>query len=139
FNAGSENFGEQAAAEIGGDPARIFKTLIVDLSAGKGPKRQLAVCCVPVPNKLNLKHAAAAFGESKAAMAEPADATRATGYIPGGISPLGQKTSLPTAIDASAQNFDTIMVSGGKRGLDIELAPADLAALTSATFADLIA
>lgn len=139
----SDSYGAEAAAELsvrlGVDPAQVFKTLLVDLTAGKGPKRQLAVCCLPVTDKLSLKKAAAAHGAAKATMAEPKDAERSSGYVVGGISPIGQKHPLPTVIDESAQLWDMIFVSGGKRGLDIELSPADLAAVTGARFADLLA
>lgn len=139
FESGTENFGEQAATALGVDPDQIFKTLVIDLTAGKGPKRELAVCVIPVSHKLSLKKAAAALGASKASMADPADATKSSGYIPGGISPLGQKTVLPTVIDESAVLFDTIMFSGGRRGLDIDMKAEDLASLIDATFADIVA
>ena len=132
FDAGSSNFGEDAAHSMGGDPARIFKTLVIELSTGK-----LAVCVIPVPEKLNLKRAAKAFDVPKAAMAETAKAQRSTGYVPGGISPLGQKKKLATAIDSSAQDHDTIYVSAGRRGLELEISPASLAALCDATFSQL--
>lgn len=131
FEGGTDHFGDHAAAALGVEPSRIFKTLIVELKP-----RRLAVVCVPVTHQLSLKKAAVAFGASKAHMADQHDAERSTGYIPGGISPIGQKRPLDTVIDASAQAFGTIFVSGGRRGLDIELAPTDLAAVTSATFAD---
>lgn len=133
------NFGEQAAAHLDVDPLRLFKTLIVDTTAGKGPKRQLAVCCVPVPYHLSLKKAAQELSVVKVSMADPKDAQKSSGYVTGGISPLGQKTPLPTLINESAQLWDTILVSAGKRGLDIELAPEDLARLTGAWFTDLLA
>lgn len=139
FSAGSDHFGEHAVAELGTDPERVFKTLVIDLSAGKGPKRQLAVCCLPVTYQLSLKKAAAAHGVAKAIMADPHDAEKSSGYIPGGISPIGQKHQLPTVVDESAQLWDSIFVSGGCRGLDIEIAPQDLANVTGANFADLLA
>ena len=132
FDAGSSNFGEDAAHSMGGDPARIFKTLVIELSTGK-----LAVCVIPVPEKLNLKRAAKACGVPKAAMAETAKAQRSTGYVPGGISPLGQKKRLATFLDASAKAFEQIHVSAGRRGLEIALAPADLIRLTQARLAPL--
>lgn len=136
FEGGHENFGQKAMEALDVTPERIFKTLVIDLSAGKGPKRQLAVACVPVTGTLSLKRAAAAFGSSKATMAHQDDAARSSGYIPGGISPIGQKHPLPTIIDETAQLWDTIFVSGGRRGLDVELAPQDLARVTGASFAD---
>lgn len=139
FESGTDNFGEQAAAALGIDPDQVFKTLVIDLTAGKGPKRHLAVTCIPVSFQLSLKKAAAACDVSKATMANPHDAEKSSGYIPGGISPLGQKNLLPTVIDETALLFDTIFVSGGRRGLDVELAPTDLAALLNAEFVDLVA
>lgn len=139
FDSGNENFGEQAAASLGVDPDRVFKTLVIDLSAGKGPKRQLAVCVLPVTHKLSLKKAAAALGSSKATMADPQDASKSSGYIPGGISPLGQKNVLDTLIDETALLFDTIYFSGGRRGLDIEMNAESMAALINAAFVDIVA
>lgn len=143
FDTHTQAYGAEAAAELsqrlGIEADQVFKTLLVDLTAGKGPKRQLAVCCLPVTQKLSLKKAAAAHGASKAAMAEAKDAERSTGYVVGGISPIGQKHPLPTVIDETAQLFDKIFVSGGKRGLDIEISPDDLATVTGAHFADLVA
>lgn len=117
----------------------MLKTLVIDLTAGKGPKRKLAVCVIPTTYHLSLKKAAAAHGVSKAAMADPHDASKSSGYIPGGISPLGQKNPLPTVIEETAVLFDTVFISGGRRGLDIELNAEDLAELYSAGFADLLA
>ena len=117
----------------------MLKTLVIDLTAGKGPKRKLAVCVIPTTHHLSLKKAAAAHGVSKAAMADPHDASKSSGYIPGGISPLGQKNALPTVIEETAVLFDTVFISGGRRGLDIELNAEDLAELCSASFADLLA
>lgn len=139
FAVTSTHFGEDAASALQVDPSRAFKTLLVDLTAGKGPKRQLAVCCIPVSHSLSLKKAAKAHGSSKATMAEAKDAERSSGYVVGGISPIGQKTPLPTLIDHTAKNYDTIFVSGGKRGLDIELSAEALLNVTTAQFADLIA
>ena len=116
-----------------------YLKLVIDLSAGKGPKRRLAVCCLPVTYQLSLKKAAAAHGVAKAIMADPHDAEKSSGYIPGGISPIGQKHQLPTVVDESAQLWDSIFVSGGRRGLDIEITPQDLANVTGANFADLLA
>ncbi|HKI81492.1 MAG TPA: Cys-tRNA(Pro) deacylase [Pseudodesulfovibrio sp.] len=123
------SFGEEAAEKLGVPPERVFKTLVVDAGAG------LAVAVVPVLLKLDLKAMAKALKAKKAAMAEVKVVERTTGYVVGGVSPLGQKKRLPTVLDDSAQGFETIFVSGGKRGLDIELSPTDLAALTRASFA----
>lgn len=125
-------FGEEAVAMLGLDPARVFKTLIAEIDGSR-----LAVGVVPVSGHMNLKALAAAVGGKKAAMATVADAERSSGYVHGGISPLGQRKALPTVIDASAQEFDLIYVSAGKRGLQLELAPADLAQAARATFAEI--
>ena len=139
FEAGKDHFGDHAAAALEVEPERVLKTLVIDLTAGKGPKRQLAVCVIPTTHHLSLKKAAAAHGVSKAAMAVPHDASKSSGYIPGGISPLGQKNPLPTVIEETAVLFDTVFISGGRRGLDIELSAENLAELCSASFADLLA
>ena len=139
FEAGKDHFGDHAAAALEVEPERVLKTLVIDLTAGKGPKRQLAVCVIPTTHHLSLKKAAAAHGVSKAAMAVPHDASKSSGYIPGGISPLGQKNPLPTVIEETAVLFDTVFISGGRRGLDIELSAESLAELCSASFADLLA
>ena len=139
FEAGKDHFGDHAAAALEVEPERVLKTLVIDLTAGKGPKRKLAVCVIPTTHRLSLKKAAAAHGVSKAAMADPHDASKSSGYIPGGISPLGQKNALPTVIEETAVLFDTVFISGGRRGLDIELNAEDLAELCSASFADLLA
>lgn len=131
FEGGTDHFGDHAAQALDVEPERIFKTLVVELK----PKR-LAVVCVPVTHQLSLKKAAAALGASKAQMADQNEAAKSSGYIPGGISSIGQKRPLDTVIDASALDLATIFVSGGRRGLDIELAPADLATVTGASFAD---
>ena len=123
------SFGVEAAEKLGVPPEMVFKTLVVD-AGGK-----LAVAVVPVLLKLDLKKMAKALGAKKAAMAEVKAMERTTGYVVGGVSPLGQKRALPTVIDESARDFDAMFVSAGKRGLDIELSPADLAALTRASFA----
>lgn len=128
------NFGEEAAAALGVDPLQIFKTLIVDVGSAKP---ELAVGVVPVATQLDLKAIAAVLGSKKAAMADKTLAARSSGYVLGGISPLGQKTPLPTVIDETAQLFDTIFVSAGKRGLQVELSPDALASLTGASFADI--
>ncbi|OMC09812.1 aminoacyl-tRNA deacylase [Mycolicibacter heraklionensis] len=124
---------EQLAAQ-GSDgvrPEQIFKTLVVALPHG------LAVAVLPVPAKLSLKAVAAAFGVPKAAMADPAAAQRATGYVLGGISPLGQRKALPTVVDTSALGYDRVLCSAGQRGWDVAVAPADLIRLTGAITAEI--
>jgi Cys-tRNA(Pro)/Cys-tRNA(Cys) deacylase len=128
----SESYGLEAAEKLGVPEARVFKTLVVSLDG-----RELAVSVVPVSSMLGMKQIARAAGAKKAAMAAPADVERATGYVLGGVSPLGQKRRLKTFIDVSAADFPTIFVSAGRRGLEIELTPHDLKALTSASFADI--
>ena len=128
------SYGEEAAASLGAlgiDPAQVFKTLIAAVDG------RLTVAVVPVPGQLDLKALAAACGGKRATLAEAAAAERSTGYVLGGISPLGQRTTLPTVVDSSALEHATVLVSAGRRGLDVELAPHDLMALTSATTADL--
>jgi Cys-tRNA(Pro)/Cys-tRNA(Cys) deacylase len=117
-------FGEEAAAKLGLDAARVFKTLVVERDGA------LAVAIVPVAAQLDLR----ALGK-RTALARRAAAERATGYVLGGISPLGQRQRLPTLLDESALAFETVYVSGGRRGLELELAPADLVALTGARVA----
>jgi Cys-tRNA(Pro)/Cys-tRNA(Cys) deacylase len=120
------SYGLEAAEVLGIDPARVFKTLMVEIDG------RLAAGVVPVSGSLDLKAMAAALGSKKAAMANPATAERRTGYVLGGISPLGQRLPSPTVIDDSALALNTVLVSGGRRGLDIELAPGDLIRLTKA-------
>ena len=123
------SFGLEAAEALGVEPDRVFKTLLADTDSG------LVVGVVPVGGRIDLKALATAVGAKRAEMADPAVAERRTGYVVGGISPIGQKTRLPTVLDETAELYDTVFVSGGRRGLDIELAPADLIAVTSATVA----
>ncbi|MEV7237833.1 Cys-tRNA(Pro) deacylase [Streptomyces sp. NPDC051020] len=125
----SPSYGEEAAEALGVSPDRVFKTLVADVDG------TLTVAVVPVAGSLDLKALAAAVGGKRAAMADPAAAERTTGYVRGGISPLGQRKRLPTVLDESAQSHETICVSAGRRGLEVELAPTDLASLTGAVFA----
>jgi Cys-tRNA(Pro)/Cys-tRNA(Cys) deacylase len=120
-------YGLDAAAALGLDPERVFKTLIATIDG------QLAAAVVPVARELDLKALATALGGRRAALADPAEAERATGYVVGGISPLGCRRRLATVIDSSAAGFATIFVSGGRRGLQLELGAADLARLAGAT------
>jgi Cys-tRNA(Pro)/Cys-tRNA(Cys) deacylase len=124
-----ESYGLEAAEALGIEPARVFKTLVADVDG------RLAVGVVPVTGQLDLKALAAALKGKKARMAEVAAAERATGYVAGGISPLGQKKQLPVVIDASAQAFETVFCSAGRRGLEVELTPTALAELTGAVVA----
>lgn len=126
----ADSYGLEAATALGIDDMRVFKTLLVNL---QGITASLAVGIVPVACQLDLKAFAAAAGAKKANMADPKQAERVTGYVVGGISPLGQKRRLPTFVDASAAGFSTVFVSAGRRGLEIELAPRDLLALCHAT------
>lgn len=127
------SFGLEAAAALGVPAERVFKTLL----ASDG--QHLVVGVIPVDHHLDLKALAQHLGLKKLAMAAPADAQRATGMVVGGISPVGQKRALPTVIDSSALAFATILVSGGRRGLDVELAPRELAGLVGAQFGDIVA
>ena len=131
------SYGTEAAEALGVDPARVFKTLLASLdpSTGSGQRARLVVGVVPVTGQLDLKALARALGGSRAAMAEVAAAERATGYVAGGISPVGQKRAHATVLDASALDHATILVSGGRRGFDLELAPTDLVAITGAVTA----
>lgn len=126
---GNTNFGLEAAQVLGLDPGQVFKTLMADVDG------QLVVGIVPVSGKLDLKALAAAAGGKKADMADPKLAERRTGYVVGGISPIGQKLRHVTVLDETAELYDTVFVSGGRRGFDIELAPRDLVRATDAIIA----
>ena len=134
---GSGSYGAGAAAALGVEPGRVFKTLVAEVDG------RLTVGVVPVTGSLSLKALAAAAGGKRATMAEPAQAERATGYVTGGISPFGQRKKVRVFIERaaleadSARSADTVIVNGGRRGLQIELAPADLMRLLAATAADL--
>jgi Cys-tRNA(Pro)/Cys-tRNA(Cys) deacylase len=123
------HYGLDAAAALGVDPARIFKTLVASVDG------RLVVGVVPVSGELDLKALAEAAGGRRAELAEPEAAQRATGSVVGGISPLGHRRPMPVYVDAGAAAFATIFVSGGRRGLQVELAPADLVRLAGATTA----
>lgn len=124
-------YGQEAVDALGLDAARVFKTLVATVDG------HLTVGVVPVAATLDLKALAAARGGKKAAMAEVADAERATGYVAGGISPLGQRKRLPVVVDSSARGFETVFCSAGRRGLEVELSPEDLAAAAGAQFAEI--
>ena len=123
------SFGLEAAEALGLPVEQVFKTLLADIDG------KLVVGIVPVHRKLDLKALAASVGGKRAAMADATIAERSTGYVVGGISPIGQKRSLPTVIDDSATSFDAMYVSGGRRGFDLGLSPTDLATITLARFA----
>ncbi len=127
----NHHFGEETVEVMGVDPRRTFKTLVAELTGGRVP---MACAVVPVSGQLDLKALAQATGAKRAAMADPALAQRVTGYLVGGISPLGQKRQLPVFMDDSALGFPTILVSGGRRGFSVELAAADLAKVLDVTF-----
>jgi Cys-tRNA(Pro)/Cys-tRNA(Cys) deacylase len=122
-------YGLEAAEKLGIEPERVFKTLLASVDGS------LAVGIVPVADQLDLKALAAALGGKRAEMADPSLAERKTGYVVGGISPIGQKVALPTVLDETAILHETILVSGGRRGLDLELAPDDLLAVTNGSYA----
>ncbi|POP51724.1 Cys-tRNA(Pro) deacylase [Zhongshania marina] len=132
-NPASASYGLEAAEKLGIAPERVFKTLVLALDS-----KALAVAVLPVSAQLNMKQAAKALGVKKAAMAAQADVERSTGYVLGGLSPLGQKKLLATAIDDSAREFTSIYISAGRRGLELELAAEDLCTMTRAVFAPLI-
>ena len=123
------SYGEEAAEAMGVSPDRVFKTLVADVDGA------LTVAVVPVAGSLDLKALASAVGGKRAAMADPSLAERTTGYVRGGISPLGQRKKLRTVLDASAAAHSTICISAGRRGLEVELSPDDLARLTAAVMA----
>ncbi|MGW1496571.1 Cys-tRNA(Pro) deacylase [Streptomyces sp. NPDC002402] len=125
----SASYGDEAAEALGIRPDRVFKTLVADVDG------ELTVAIVPVAGQLDLKALAAAVGAKRATMADPAAAERTTGYVRGGISPLGQRKRLRTVLDASASAHATICVSAGRRGLEVELSPSDLTSLTGAVLA----
>lgn len=129
-DAGAASYGLEAAQKLGVDATKVFKTLVVD-----GGNNTLAVAVLPVGKQLNLKRMAKAMGVKKVVMANPVAVSRSSGYVLGGVSPLGQKRPLLTVIDDTALGHSTVFVSGGQRGLEIELAAQDLARVTSATFA----
>jgi Cys-tRNA(Pro)/Cys-tRNA(Cys) deacylase len=122
----ASSFGLEAAEVLGVDPQRVLKTLLVETGRG------LAVGIVPVSGQLDLKALASALGVKSVTMADPVAAERSTGYVVGGISPVGQKRALPTVLDDTAYGFETVLVSGGRRGFDIELSPVDLESVTGA-------
>lgn len=128
------SYGQEAATALGIDPLRMFKTLVVEVD---DTAHRLGVAMVPVAGRLNLKACAQAFGVKKVALAPAAQVTRSTGYVLGGVSPLGQRTPLAAVIDETCELWDTIFVSAGRRGLDVELDPAQLLRLTEATVADI--
>ena len=131
--ADAPGYGAAVAQALGVPAARVFKSLVTEVDGA------LTVAVVPVDGELDLKALAGAAGGKRAALADRALAERATGYVRGGISPLGQRKRLPTVLDASALDFPTIYVSAGRRGLQVQLAPADLVALTAATTAPIAA
>lgn len=122
-------YGAEAAEVLGVDPARVLKTLMAEVDG------VLTVAVVPVAGSLDVKALASALGGKRAAMADPAVAERRTGYVVGGISPIGQRQPHPTVVDTSALTHETVLVSGGRRGLDLELSPADLVEVTGALVA----
>lgn len=130
----AKNYGEAAAMALEQDTAQVYKTLV---SIIDGNQRKPVISLVAVADQLDLKKLAAQMSGRKAVMAEPALAQRVTGYLVGGISPLGQRQLLPTLIDKSAKSFNTIFVSGGRRGLQLELNPEDLVELLEAQYGDI--
>ncbi|MEX0603320.1 MAG: Cys-tRNA(Pro) deacylase [Marinobacter sp.] len=131
-DSAAESFGLEAAEKLGLEPGRVFKTLVVTVDVG-----EMLVAVLPVSSTLSMKLAAHAIGGKKAAMADKNSVQRSSGYVLGGVSPLGQKRPLRTVIDSSARQFETVFVSAGRRGLELELTPDDLARLTNGQFAHL--
>ncbi|WP_313814275.1 Cys-tRNA(Pro) deacylase [Glutamicibacter sp.] len=131
----AESYGGEAAEQLGVDGARVFKTLMV--STGATASQELAIAVVPVDSMLDLKAVGVALGKKKAQMADKGAAQRRSGYVLGGISPFGQRQQSATVIDASAQLFDTVFISGGRRGFSLEIAPQDVVRATGATVASI--
>ncbi|MFT6220679.1 MAG: Cys-tRNA(Pro)/Cys-tRNA(Cys) deacylase [Candidatus Endobugula sp.] len=127
------SYGLEAAKKMGVAEARVFKTLVVELD-----NKELAVGVIPVASMLSMKLMAKTVGAKKATMADKSDVERSTGYVLGGVSPLGQKKRLKTTVDASAKNYSTIYISAGRRGLEIELSPDNLMTLTGGLLAEII-
>jgi Cys-tRNA(Pro)/Cys-tRNA(Cys) deacylase len=132
---GAQSYALEAADALGVDPDQVHKTLILQVDRLPQQRPDLVVALVPASTSCDLKAMARALGEKRVDLASPLDAQRSTGYVLGGISPLGQRQSLRTVIDEEAQLWDTIFVSAGRRGLEIELVPTELAVLLGATFA----
>ncbi|MBT0565670.1 aminoacyl-tRNA deacylase [Williamsia sp. CHRR-6] len=143
YRSTGSDFGDEAVEvlveRLSIAPTRVLKTLVIAVDPRPGVRAEFAVAVLPVDQRLSVKAAAAALHASRAQMADPAAVTRSTGYVLGGVSPLGQKTTWPTLIDSSALDWPTVFCSGGRRGLEIELAPGDLIRLTAAVAASITA